>query len=326
MNHALFETKTARERVHQNAGMVQQTSRGLGRALAEEQLRADIGVKLHLAIQGKASHRAVLESAFARADGDKDGILQFHEFCSAAAAIGLGVSEYELRQAFERFDRNHDGTVEFAECVDFMCPVIRSHADAQKAVAVGHLERMAANREKLVATEDIEGAVFRVAETVFAKELNVRRAFQTWDANGSGDLDVSEFTAALNSLGFSLDLLDAKALFEVFDIDRDGRIKCWEFIRTLGHFERELNGDDGTRRVLGHNTGRGGGGDRAEGGARPVLADVIGASGGNTIRKPTMAERSRLQQDMERQQKEEAARAAAAMSSREEQLHAGECR
>ena len=99
-----------------------------------------------------------------------------------------------------------------------------------------------------------------------------------------------------------------------------------QFIRTLGHFERELNGDDGTRRVLGHNTGRGGGGDRAEGGARPVMADVIGASGGNTIRKPTMAERSRLQQDMERQQKEEAARAAAAMSSREEQLHAGECR
>ena len=64
--------------------------------------------------------------------------------------------------------------------------------------------------------------------------------------------------------------------------------------------------------MLGHNTGRGGGGDRAEGGARPVMADVIGASGGNTIRKPTMAERSRLQQDMERQQKEEAARAAAA--------------
>jgi len=301
-------------------------NRGVGKALAEERVRAEIAVKLHLAIGDRQNHRAVLEAAFRASDADGSGEIDFNEFCSTAAALNIGVSEEELYYAFKKFDRDGGGTIDYHEVVDFMCPVIRSHADAQKAVAVGHLERMAANREKLETTEDIEGAVFRVAETVFAKELNVRPAFQTWDANGSGDLDVSEFTAALNSLGFSLDLLDAKALFEVFDIDRDGRIKCWEFIRTLGHFERELNGDDGTRRVLGHNTGRGGGGDRAEGGTRPVMADVIGASGGNTIRKLTMAERSRMQQDMERQQKEEAQRAAAAMSSREEQLNAGECR
>lgn len=212
--------------------MGQQTSRGTGRALAEERLRADISVKLHMAIQGKASHRAVLEAAFGDADGDGDGILSFGEFCNAAAAIGLGVSEYELRTAFSRFDRDGNGTVDFHECVEFMCPTIRTHGDAQREVAVGHLERMAQKRETLeVDEEEVEQAVFRVAKAVYDKELNIRKAFQTWDGNGSGSLDISEFTAAMNSLGFSLDLLDSKNLFEMFDIDRDGRIKCWEFVR-----------------------------------------------------------------------------------------------
>ena len=58
--------------------------------------------------------------------------------------------------------------------------------------------------------------VFRVAQTVFDRELNIRKAFQTWDGSGTGSLDISEFTSALNSLGFSLDLLDAKAIFDCF--------------------------------------------------------------------------------------------------------------
>ena len=44
--------------------------------------------------------------------------------------------------------------------------------------------------------------------------------------------------------------------------------------------------------------------DGAEGGARPAMAGVIGASGSTTIRTRTMAERSRMQQDKVRQQQE----------------------
>ena len=59
---------------------------------------------------------------------------------------------------------------------------------------------------------------------------------------------------------------------EVFDIDGDGRIKCWEFIRTLGQIEGVLNGESG-QLLPGHNTGLGGGGDPAGGTHREPAGD-----------------------------------------------------
>ena len=163
-----------------------------------------------------------------------------------------------------------------------MCPRVITHADRQAAVAVEHLERIATKRTALgVEDDNVKGAVRKVAQVVFDRELNVRRAFQTWDANGSGDLDIGEFTSAMNSLGFSLDLVDAKHIFQLFDIDGDGRIKCWEFVRTLGQFEGQLGGDgstvpDITDTVVtppGHNTGKGGGGDPSPGSQKSKMAE-----------------------------------------------------
>ena len=82
--------------------------RGVGKALAEERMRAELAVKLHMAIgaSDKATHRAVLEDAFKASDADGDGTIDFEEFCSTAAAIGIGVSEAELRSlSFDPTDR-----------------------------------------------------------------------------------------------------------------------------------------------------------------------------------------------------------------------------
>ena len=170
--------------------MGQGNSKGVGRALAQERLRAEIGVKLHVAIGDRGNMRVVLEEAFSKADGDGDGTIDFKEFCAAAAAIGLGVSESELRVAFDRFDVNRDKSIEFSELIDFMCPRVMTHRDRTAEVQVQHYERLAEGRTELTVEEEhVAGAVKRVAQTIFDRELNIRRAFQTWDGNGSGDLD-----------------------------------------------------------------------------------------------------------------------------------------
>jgi len=65
-------------------------------------------------------------------------------------------------------------------------------------------------------------------------------------------------------------------------------------IEMSGRFDRHSFETEGSSRA-----------DGAEGGAQPAVAGVIGASGGNTIRTRTMAERSRMQDipDMVSQQK-----------------------
>jgi hypothetical protein len=62
-------------------------------------------------------------------------------------------------------------------------------------------------------------------------------------------------------------------------------------IEMSGRFDRHSSETEGSSRA-----------DGAEGGTRPAMAGVIGASGCTTIRSPTMAERSRMQGH---QQKEE---------------------
>jgi hypothetical protein len=75
---------------------------------------------------------------------------------------------------------------------------------------------------------------------------------------------------------------------------RDGGVG----IEMSGRFERQSSETERSSRA-----------DGAEGGARPATACVIDASGSNTNRTRTMAERSRMQQDKVRQQQEAARRA-----------------
>jgi hypothetical protein len=58
-------------------GQAGSTHKGVGKALAEERVRAEIAVKLHMATGGKGSHREILESAFKASDADGDGTIDF---------------------------------------------------------------------------------------------------------------------------------------------------------------------------------------------------------------------------------------------------------
>ena len=234
----------------------------------EELLRAEIAVKLHVVTGADgASHRDVLEKAFKAADKNSDGQIDFSEFAESAASIGLGVAEGQLRSAFQLFDKNGDGRMQFNELVDFLCPSDLNKAERlpskletrrflQHEVSVQQYERLVAN-DKSVALETagateagLHDVVQRIASEIYQKEISVRSAFRQWDSDGSGALDVEEFTSALNSLGFSLGIADSQALFRVFDLDDDGRVQCWEFIRALGTMEdseetcRQTSGND----------------------------------------------------------------------------------
>ena len=200
---------------------------------SDERLRAEIAVHLHLA-QGSTpdvTNRELLERAYKEADSNADGKLDFDEFAAIAHRIGLGVSELQLRAAFGRFDVDSDGRISFAEVVDFISPVLGSPEERSKAraarnggistrhapplsareyaareVQVQQFERIAAAgpaTKTLKVSEDrstVPTAVSLISQEVYKQQINLRHAFKKWDADGSGGLDVNEFTSVPRSL------------------------------------------------------------------------------------------------------------------------------
>lgn len=217
---------------------------------ADERLRALICVKLHQAakdskIQGKRRHRLVLKDAFAAADADGDGRLLFDEFASTAAALGLGVSERDLRAAFMRFDTSENGSISASEFIAFLCPepseqdLLTRRNHCKREVAEQQFERLVVAAGPAVPLSvgrgsPVDEALRRIAQGIFSQEINLRQAFHRFDVDGSGGLSASEFTALLNEVGFSVDLNTAEALFHTFDINADEEIALWELCRTLG--------------------------------------------------------------------------------------------
>ena len=126
-------------------------TKGAGRKVHnDEKLRAAIAVKLHLKLGSepdRSSYREALHSAFVSADVNGDGVIDYEEFCNAASSLGLGVSERDLQTTFARFDYNRDGTIEFKEVIDLLCPVlsVRQRRDgdySQRAAAVTAYEKL----------------------------------------------------------------------------------------------------------------------------------------------------------------------------------------
>eukprot|EP00628_Pelagophyceae_sp_CCMP2097_P030331 CAMPEP_0184187218 /NCGR_PEP_ID=MMETSP0976-20121227/819_1 /TAXON_ID=483370 /ORGANISM="non described non described, Strain CCMP2097" /LENGTH=362 /DNA_ID=CAMNT_0026491521 /DNA_START=103 /DNA_END=1188 /DNA_ORIENTATION=+ len=79
--------------------------------------------------------------------------------------------------------------------------------------------------------EGAEQLATRLACHVFEKQLNIRKAFADMDTSGSGSLSRDEFAAAFVGHGYTRDVLGR--VFDLFDVDKTGRISLQEFADSL---------------------------------------------------------------------------------------------
>lgn len=58
---------------------------------------------------------------------------------------------------------------------------------------------------------------------------DIRAAFEAFDEDGNGKIDLSEFRAIANKLGLGLEFAEAERLFDEIDEDETGLIDYEEF-------------------------------------------------------------------------------------------------
>lgn len=63
--------------------------------------------------------------------------------------------------------------------------------------------------------------------------IGLGKSFSIMDDDGSGDLSTAEFTKALTSYRISQDPLEINAIFNLFDVDKNGGISYNEFLRGI---------------------------------------------------------------------------------------------
>ena len=132
---------------------------------------------------------------FASWDADQSGTVSRREFHRAMKALGLDVKAPHIDEIFSAWDRDQSGMI----TLDELRSTLQAAATTSKSILA---------LRKLMAKKGIKRQL-----------LN---AFKTWDASGDGELDMIEFSKALQFVGLTLSGDQLRALFSA--IDRDGMI------------------------------------------------------------------------------------------------------
>lgn len=137
--------------------------------------------------------KAEVREAFEIFDMDKDGALDFHEFKVALRALGFEYKKPEILKMLKENDKGNTNRIEFAEFNKLMT-------------------------EKILARDPLE---------------EVRKAFKLFDEDGTGRISLRNLRHVAMELGENIDDDELRAMIDEFDLDGDGEINEQEFIAIM---------------------------------------------------------------------------------------------
>ncbi|KAI3625526.1 hypothetical protein CBS9595_000887 [Malassezia furfur] len=133
--------------------------------------------------------RAEIQEAFELFDTDKDGAIDYHELKVAMRALGFDLKKPELLKILRENDASGSGLMEWKD-----------------------FERILT--ERILLRDPRE---------------EIRRAFALFDDDGTGKISLRNLKRVAKELGENLDDEELQAMIDEFDLDQDGEIDASEF-------------------------------------------------------------------------------------------------
>ncbi|XP_047611369.1 calmodulin-like protein 5 [Phacochoerus africanus] len=136
---------------------------------------------------------AMFKEAFDRIDKNKDGTINVQELGAVMRSLGRNLSEDELKALIAQVDKDGDGTISFEEFLATMVTTMQAHGS----------------------------------------EGGLRETFRAFDLDGDGHISVDELRQTMAKLGETLSPEELDMMIREADVDQDGRVNYEEFLRVL---------------------------------------------------------------------------------------------
>lgn len=133
----------------------------------------------------------------------------------------------QLLEAFELFDKNHDGVITVVEMHSVFNTFGKSPIDSEKA------RRLSDDEKKLISFEQFLQMMTSKA-TMSDIDDELMEAFKVFDKDDNGVISVSEMKEALNNLGENITDAEINTILMQLDTNGDGSIS-YEGNKSLGY-------------------------------------------------------------------------------------------
>ena len=180
---------------------------------------------------GQPYSGAEVRAAFDRFDANGSGRLDYRELRAALRAFGLDVDSGQATAILQQYDADGNGLLDLDEFSRLVGRLYELNGlDRSRATPSTHASTSAHAGASPIAAIAAAGPVASASTAHRWSDSEVRAAFDRFDANGSGRLDYHELRAALRALaGLDVDSQDATAILQQYDADGNGLLDLDEF-------------------------------------------------------------------------------------------------
>ncbi|KAN0065753.1 Calcium-binding component of the spindle pole body (SPB) half-bridge [Thecaphora frezii] len=135
----------------------------------------------------------------------------------------------EIKEAFELFDTDKDGAIDYHELKVAMRAL---GFDLKKAEVLKLLRDHDKTGANVIEWEDFNRIM---SERIASRDPmdEIRRAFALFDDDGTGKISLRNLKRVAKELGENLDDDELQAMIDEFDLDQDGEINEQEFIQIM---------------------------------------------------------------------------------------------
>ena len=152
-----------------------------------------------------------IRRAFRDMDRTGNGVLQYEDLRYALHRFDIDLNDAQFAELVRQMDNNNDGSVSYAEFLDFF------HRE-EKGLGLKTIKGITVD-------EAVDTIRAKINEKMDSRPGGLNRAFQYFDADGSGGIDLEEFKKALlQRCGLIFEDSMLRQVMDRFDDDGSGEI------------------------------------------------------------------------------------------------------